>query len=66
MWNKEKAVPEFIQEMFTLCGKCIDACEQHALADFTRWDKAPEPERVIIRAAEGSGGLSCRYSLEEL
>ncbi|MBL7124485.1 MAG: 4Fe-4S binding protein [Dehalococcoidales bacterium] len=56
VWNKEKAVPEFIQEKCTLCGKCIDVCEQHTLADFTKWDKAPEPERVIIRAAEGSGG----------
>lgn len=49
-------MPEIIQERYTPCGKCIDGCEQHTLADFTKWDKALEPERVIIRAAEGSGG----------
>ncbi len=49
-------MPEIIQERRTLCGKCIDVCEQRTLADFTKRDKAPEAERVIIHAAEGAGG----------
>lgn len=36
VWNKEKAIPEIIQEKCTLCHKCIEACEQNTLADFTK------------------------------
>ena len=42
VWDKEKAVPEIIQDKCTLCGKCIDACEQHTLADFTKVRKEAE------------------------
>ena len=35
VWNKERAIPEFDIEKCTRCGKCIEACEQHTLADFT-------------------------------
>jgi len=36
VWNKERAIPEFDIEKCTLCGKCIEACEQNTLADFTK------------------------------
>ena len=36
VWDKEKAIPEIIQEKCTLCYKCIEACEQNTLADFTK------------------------------
>jgi len=39
-WNKERAVPEFDIEKCTLCGKCIDVCEQNTLADFTEAEVA--------------------------
>ncbi|GAI41402.1 unnamed protein product, partial [marine sediment metagenome] len=35
VWNKERAIPEFDIEKCTLCHKCIEACEQNTLADFT-------------------------------
>ncbi|MCD6453254.1 MAG: 4Fe-4S binding protein [Dehalococcoidales bacterium] len=41
-WNKEKAIPEFNHEKCTLCGKCIEACPQHTLIDFTRVRKETE------------------------
>jgi len=42
IWDKEKAVPEFIQEKCTLCLKCIEVCEPTTLADFTKAKKAAE------------------------
>lgn len=42
IWDKEKAVPEFIQEKCTLCRKCIEECEPNTLADFTKAKKAVE------------------------
>ncbi|MBL7124638.1 MAG: 4Fe-4S binding protein [Dehalococcoidales bacterium] len=33
VWNKEKAVPEFIHEKCTRCGKCIEVCESNTLAE---------------------------------
>ncbi|MFC1983534.1 4Fe-4S dicluster domain-containing protein [Chloroflexota bacterium] len=35
-WNKDRAIPEFDIEKCTLCHKCIEACEQNTLADFTK------------------------------
>jgi len=54
-WDKEKAVPQIIQDKCTLCGKCIDACESHTLADFTGCEKEPEAIRVKLHTAEAGG-----------
>lgn len=35
-WNKEKAIPEFDIEKCILCHKCIEACSQNTLAEFTK------------------------------
>jgi Na+-translocating ferredoxin:NAD+ oxidoreductase RNF subunit RnfB len=32
-WNKEKAIPEFDIEKCTRCGKCIEVCPNHTLAE---------------------------------
>jgi len=54
-WDKETALPVFNQERCTLCHKCIEVCEQNTLADFTRWEKEPEPVRIERRTVEASG-----------
>jgi len=42
IWNKERAMPEFDIEKCTLCHKCIEACPNHTLADFTEVKAAAE------------------------
>lgn len=36
VWNKEKAIPEIVQEKCRLCHKCIEACEHGRLIDLTK------------------------------
>jgi electron transport complex protein RnfB len=45
-WNKERAIPEIIQEKCTLCSKCIEDCEQNTLADLTKAKAEEEAELV--------------------
>ena len=49
VWNKEEAVPEFIQEKCTLCGKCIEACESNTLAEIKI------EEKVLSRISKAPG-----------
>jgi len=49
-WNKERAVPEIIQEKCTLCYKCIEACEQNTLADLTKAKEKEKEEAELVPA----------------
>ncbi len=49
VWNKEKAVPEFIQEKCTRCGKCIEVCESNTLAEIKI------EEKVLSRISKAPG-----------
>jgi len=49
-WDKEKAVPIFLQDKCVLCLKCVEECPQNTLGDFTKLgrseEKATEPVAV--------------------